>query len=100
MPWGSQAEAFHEPPLPINIGPTIGTYLVKSYGKKYGDKTYGFKNKDRFFIGNSRVKFEGDNLEIGGKIYKGTPGLLDLISMEKPKIKKATKTDKTTIWKC
>ena len=46
------------------------------------------------FIGNSEVKFEGDNLEIGDKIYKGTPGLLDLVSMEKPKIKDATKTDK------
>jgi len=34
------------------------------------------------------VKFEGDNLEIGGKIYKGTPGLLELISMEKNKRQK------------
>jgi len=31
---------------------------------------------------------------MGGKIYKGTPGLLDLISMDKPKIEDATKTDK------
>jgi len=34
------------------------------------------------------VKFQGDNLEIGGKIYKGTPGLLELISMEKTNDKK------------
>jgi len=47
-----------------------------------------------FFIGNSEVKFEGDNLVIGVKIYKGTSGLLDLISMEKPILKNATKTDK------
>jgi len=33
LPWGSQAESLPEPPLPINIGPTIGTYLIKSYGK-------------------------------------------------------------------
>jgi len=98
--WGSQAEALLESPLPINIVPTIGTHLIKSYGKGYGDKTYGFKNKGiDFFIGNSEVKFEGDNLEIGGRTYKGTPGLLDLISMEKTKIKDATKTDKDTIWK-
>ena len=57
-------------------------------------KHLGLKTKAQIFIGNSRVKFEGDNLEIGGKIYKGTPGLLDLISMQNPKIKKATKTDK------
>ena len=101
LPWRSQAETHPEPPLPINIGPTIGEYLIESYGDEYGDKTFGFKNKGvDFFIDKSRKKFEGDNLEIGGKIYKGTPGLLDLISMEKPKIKKATKTDKTTIWKC
>jgi len=69
--------------------------VIESYDKEYGDKTFGFKNKDiYFFIGNSRVKFEGDNLEIGEKICKGTPGHLDLISMEKPKIKDATKTDK------
>jgi len=95
LPWGSQAEALPEPPLPINIGRTIGTHLIKSYGKEYGDKTYGFKNKGiDFFIGNSEVKFEGDNLEIGGKIYKRTPVVLDLISMDKTKIKDATKTDK------
>jgi len=95
LPWGSQAEALPEPPLPVNMGPTIGPHLIKSYDKEYGDKTYGFKSKDiELFIGNSRVKSEGDNLEIGEKIYKGTPGLLELISMEKPKIKDATKTDK------
>ena len=54
-----------------------------------------FKSKGiDFFIGNSRVKFEGDNFEIGNRIYKGTPGLLELISMEKPNIKNATKSDK------
>ena len=95
LPWGSQAEALPEPPLPINIGSTIGKYLIKSYGKEFGDKIFGFKNKGKkFFIGNSRVQFEGDNLEIGGKMYKGTPGLLELISMEKPNGKYITKEDK------
>jgi len=92
LPCGSQAEAIPEPPLPINIGPTIGTHLIKSYGKEYDDKTDGFENKlIDCFIGNSEVKFEGDNLEIGGKICKGTPGLLDLISMEKSKNKRCCK---------
>jgi len=50
LPWGSQAEALPEPPLPINVGPTIGTYLIKSYGKEYCDKTYGFKNKEIDFL--------------------------------------------------
>ena len=100
LPWGSQAEALPEPPLPINIGPTIGTYLIQSYVKEYGDKTYGLRNKGiDFFIGNSSVKFEGDNLEIGNRIYKGTPDLLELISMEKTKIKKLQKQTKTTFWK-
>jgi len=50
LPLGSQAEELPEPPLPINVGPTIGTYLVRSYGKEYGDKTYGFKNKGIYFL--------------------------------------------------
>jgi len=97
---GSQAEALPEPHLPFKVGPTIGTYLIKSYGKEYGDKTYGFKNKGTdFFIGNSEVKFEGDNIEIGEKFYKATPGLMDLISMEKKQQKMPHKQTKTTIWK-
>jgi len=53
LPCRSQAEVLPEPHLPINIGPTIGTYLIKSYGKEYGHKTFGFKNKDIYlFIGN------------------------------------------------
>jgi len=47
--WGSQAEALHELPLAFNIGPNIGAYLIKSYGKEYGDKTYGFKIKANIF---------------------------------------------------
>jgi len=95
LPWGSQAEALPEPLLPINIGSIIGRYLIKSYGKEYGDKTFGIKNKDeKFFIGKSRMKFEGDNLEIDGKSYKATPGLMNLITMEVPKVNEATKEDK------
>ena len=50
LPWGSQAEALPEPPLPINIGPTIGRYLIKSYGKEFGDKTFGLRNKSTEFL--------------------------------------------------
>jgi len=50
IPWGSQVEALPELPLPINIGPTIGTHLIKSYGEEYGDKTYGLKNKGKDFL--------------------------------------------------
>ena len=37
LPLGSQAEALPESPLPINTGPTIGRYLIKSYSKEFGD---------------------------------------------------------------
>ena len=95
LPWGSQAEALPEHPLPINIGPIIGRYLIKSYGKEYGDKTFGLKTKDEnFFVGKSRIKFEGVNLEIDGKSCKATPGLMNLITMEVPKVNAATKEDK------
>ena len=32
LPWGSQAEALPEPPLPINIGPIAGRYLIINQG--------------------------------------------------------------------
>ena len=93
LPWGSQAEALPEPPIPINIGPNIGTYLIKSYCKEFGDKTYGFKNKDRnFYIGSSRVKFEGDNL-------RNTRSFGFDFNEKKQKQKKLQKKTKTTIWK-
>jgi len=54
-----------------------------------------WKTKDEnFFIGKSRIKFEGDNLEIDRKSYKATPGLMNLITMEVPKVNEATKEDK------
>ena len=95
LPWGSQAEALPETPLPINIGPVIGRHLIKSYGKEYGDKILGLKTKDeKFFIGKSRIKFEGDNLEIICRIYKATPGLKDSITMGVPKVNEATKENR------
>jgi len=98
LPWGSQTEALSGPPLPINIGPIIGRYLIKSYGKEYDDNTFGLKTKDeKYFIGKSRIKFEGDNLEIDVIIYKATPALMDLTTIEVPKVNEATKKTKTTI---
>ena len=91
LPWGPELE---EPQalevetlpekkiqLPINIGP-IGRKNLNKYLNK-GDTIFGFKynNKDdEYYLGNTRVDFKGDDLEISGKRYPGTPGLWNLLT--------------------
>jgi len=88
LPWG-QAEpqavqALPEPPLPINIDQLARKYLVNSYGNS-GDKTFELDNRGgQFFLGNTEVDFEGNDLVIGGKRFVGTRGLWDLLVMKSP----------------
>jgi len=98
LPW-SQAEpeavqALPKPPLPINIDQLARKYLVNSYGNA-GDKTCGLDNRGgQFFLGNTEVDFEGNDLVIGGKRYTGTRGLWDLLVMKRPVVGLATEEDK------
>ena len=105
LPWGPELE---EPQalevetlpekkiqLPINIGP-IGRKNLNKYLNK-GDTIFGFKynNKDdEYYLGNTRVNFKGDDLEISGKRYPGTPGLWNLLTAKgKPVMGLATEED-------
>jgi len=98
LPWG-QAEpevvqALPQPPLPIHIDQFARMYLVNSYGSA-GDKTFGLDNKGgHFFLGDTEVDFEGNDLVIGGKRYAGTRGLWDLLVMKRPVLGLATEEDK------
>ena len=97
LSWGpveGQPEALPEPPLPINIDQLPRKYLVNSYGNA-GDKTFGLDNRGvQFFLGNTEVDFEGNDLVIGGKRYAGTRGLWDLLVMKRPIVGLATEEDK------
>jgi len=95
LPWGQvegQPEALPdaaavapaEHPLPINIWRIADQYMRASHGKS-SDHTFGLKDKDgQFFLGNAEVGTDGNDLIIGDKRYRGTPGLWYLIVMKKP----------------
>ncbi|EDO33833.1 predicted protein, partial [Nematostella vectensis] len=38
----------------------------------------------QFYIGNSPITIRGDDVTVGDKTYKGTPGLWELLTMAKP----------------
>ena len=71
---------------PTLIGPVAQEYLRKFASKTASvDKTYGIYNKNgQFFIGNTPVTIEDDNITINDDTYQGTPGLWELITMKKP----------------
>ena len=79
--------------LPINIGRIADQYTRASHGKP-GVHTFGLKDKDgQFLLGNAEVSIDGNDLIIGGKRYKGTPALWDLIVMKTPQKGFATKEE-------
>ena len=49
------------------------------------DKTYGIYDKGgKFFIGTKEVKIKGDDIIIDNSVYRGTPGLWELIVSKDP----------------
>ena len=62
--------------------------LAKSFLQKYMDPkksqidiTFGIRYEDGdWMIGNKRIKINGDDITIDGKVYDGTPGLWSLIT--------------------
>jgi len=101
LPWNipqleleEQPEALPDAPLPTNIGEIARKYRINSYGRA-GDKTFGLDNRGgHFFLGNTEVDFEGNDLVIGAKRFPGTQGLWDLIVMKRPVVALPTEEDK------
>ena len=63
--------------------------IAESYFRKFttkdADKTYGIYDKDgEFYIGDTQIEVTDDNIMVGDKEYKGTPGLWELIVMKLP----------------
>ena len=60
-------------------------FLKLITGSKTVDHNYGVRvDGDSWMLGSEHVTIDGDDLIIGGKIYKGTRGLYDLIFMNNP----------------
>ena len=70
----------------IELGELATDYL-KQYAsnKKSVDTTFGINSKNGdFYIGYEQITIEGDDVVIDRTVYKGTPGLWELITMAKP----------------
>lgn len=80
-----------EAPLPpeftgVKFGEIATKALSGSIGKPgaYDNVTGLYTNEGKFFLGDKEVNFDGDNIIIDGVVYKGTPGLWQLITSKVP----------------
>lgn len=87
VPAIAEPEPEEEEAVASNIlGPIATKYLQKYVEKEDGDNVFGFYNKDnKFYIGNKETTFQGDDIVIDNKEYKGTSGLWELIVSKNPK---------------
>ena len=76
--------------MPINVGPIAHKYL-NNYLTEKRDRTFAMKYKNGgYYLGNTRVDFDGNDLIIGGREYEGTPGLWGLLTSVKPSFEDTT----------
>ena len=74
------------------IDDTARQYLMRYATKKEADTTFGITSKgDNFYMGDRNIKIKGNDIEVldnDGNVdetYEGTPGLWELIVLQKPK---------------
>jgi len=76
LPWRPELEepqALKSETLPINVGPIAHEYL-NNYLTEKGDRIFGIKYKNGvYYLGKTRVDFDGNDLIIGNDTYPGTP---------------------------
>ncbi|KAL3280523.1 hypothetical protein HHI36_024392 [Cryptolaemus montrouzieri] len=58
--------------------------LIFDEQNKDYDHKYDIEN-EKFFVGNSEMKIDGNDLVIQNKRYKGTPGLYELLFKRNPR---------------
>ena len=66
---------------------TLAVYsLIEAFTKEGVDKTFGLHAKNKkFHIGNKPVTIKDNDIIIDGRIYRGSPGLWELITSKDPK---------------
>ena len=80
----------------LYIGEIAERYLRHFASKQEVDKTFGLYNKDgKFYIGDSPIEINDDNITVKGKEYQGTPGLWELLVMRDPDENVYTDEDKS-----
>src|ERR1043165_4949683 len=70
----------------LELGELATTYLQQyASNKKSTDTTFGIRSKEGvFYIGDTPITIEGDDITVADKTYTGTPGLWELITMVDP----------------
>src|SRR5204863_1173562 len=73
-------------PLKLDFGLLASQYLGNYLNKKaITDTTYGIRRDgNKFFIGDKEIEIANDDITIGDKIYKGTKGLWELLTLKEP----------------
>src|SRR6218665_1335247 len=86
FPQYSSIEAYDDPVSDIRTLDLATKYLQQyASNKKYTDTTFGINSKDGvFYIGDSHISIQGDDVTVRDKTYAGTPGLWELLTMAKP----------------
>ena len=67
------------------LGPLAVNALIEAFTKEGVDRSYGIyaKNK-KFFIGSKEITIKDNDITLEGEVYKGTPGLWELITSKTP----------------
>ena len=89
FPQHPSIEAYEDPVEDVRtleLGEIATTYLQRyASDKKSTDTTFGIRSKDGiFYIGDTPITIQGDDITIADKTYVGTPGLWELLTMAKP----------------
>ena len=82
-------EAYEDPVEDIRtleLGDLATKYLHQyASNKKSTDTTFGIRSKDgNFYIGDTPITIQDDDITVLGKTYAGTPGLWELLTMANP----------------
>jgi hypothetical protein len=82
-------EAYEDPVEDVRtleLGGLATKYLHQyASNKKSTDTTFGIRSKDgEFYIGDTPITIQDDDITAAGKTYAGTPGLWELVTMKEP----------------
>lgn len=80
---------YRSAPPTLEFGKIASNYLGKYLSKdNTTDTTYGIRrdeSENKFFIGNEEVTIANDDLTVKGRLYDGTEGLWQLLTLKEPK---------------
>ena len=67
------------------LGPLAVNALIEAFTKEGVDRSYGIHAKDKkLFMGNKEISIKDNDITLEGEVYKGTPGLWELITSKNP----------------